>query len=199
MLAKTVCFLDPLPKSLLTYYQHLVSLCHVATIAAVPFPPDITSSVPEPTGSPFFGSGKGNFQPNRTTSSGDRKPDVTGGQVFSTNVAMTSNFNQDGVGDGSDVSVSVRQFSVEDRDQLISPTATYSMMVPVTQAKAGLRNMNGFPLLTCMHPPPSVGTGFKRYLGSRTIRKSCSSPAGSIMSPTTTDTRSVLFTTLSNQ
>ena len=145
----------------LTCYQLLVFIYHVVTVVAVPFPPSITSSVPEATGSPFFGSGKGNFQPNRTTNSGDRQPDVIGGQVSSTNVAMTSNFNHDGVGDGSDVSVLVHSSSIVPPWSLISPAAIYNTTVPVTPAKAGLRNMSGLPSPTCINPPPCVSTRSK--------------------------------------
>lgn len=161
MLAKAVRVPYLLSKYSLTYHQLLVFTCQAVTVVTVPFPPDITSSVPEPTGSPFFGSGKGNFQPNKTTSSGDRQPGVTGGQVSSTNVAMTSNFNQDGVGNGCDVSVSVYHFSIVPPQSLISPTAIYNTTVPVTQPKAGLRNMNGLPLLICIHQSPCVSTRSK--------------------------------------
>ena len=110
MLSKAVCSSDLFLKKLLTDHQLLALICHVATVTAVPFlpfPPDVTSSVPKPTRTPFFGSGKGNFQPDKPISSEGQHPDATRGQVSSKTVAMTSNFNQDGVGDGSDVSVTV--------------------------------------------------------------------------------------------
>ncbi|KAL9119985.1 MAG: hypothetical protein Q9187_003461 [Circinaria calcarea] len=83
---------------------HFVAVSTLATlVVAAPYPPDATISVPEPTGTPFFGNRHGNFQLSNITPGKGPQPQATGGQVTNGNVAVTSIYNSDGIGPGSDV------------------------------------------------------------------------------------------------
>ena len=86
----------------LTLKQSLIAALVLAIAGASPYPPEVTVSVPAPTGTPFFGNKNGNFQPNSSTSLNGVHVDATGGQVSNGNVAVTSINNNDGIGAGSD-------------------------------------------------------------------------------------------------